>query len=89
MIRAILKGRVGTSIEVLLSTLKELGDCVDFHNITKMVPSGTDYTKFLYQCIDFCNDNGGAKDYRIESIERNGGETKLTVCPMAIASGDR
>ena len=89
MVRAILKGRVGTAIEVLLSTMKEIGDCVDFHNITKMVPSGTDYTKFLYQCIDFCNDNGGAKDYRIESIERNGGETKLTVCPMAIASGDR
>ena len=82
MIKTILKGQWNTSIEVLLSTVKEIGDYVDFHNITKMVPSGTDYTKFLYACIDFCNGNGGAKEFRVEDVVSHGSETQLIVCPV-------
>lgn len=82
MKKAILKGKLNTSIEVLLSTVKEIGDCVDFHNITKMVPSGTDYTKFLYACIEFCNVNGGSKEFRVEDIVDHDNETQLIVCPV-------
>ncbi len=82
MIRAILKGKLNSSIVVLLNTVKGIGDRVDFHNITKMVPSGTDYTKFLYSCIDFCKNNDGAMEFTVEDVVNGNDETLLTVCPI-------
>lgn len=81
MTKATLKGKLNTSIDVLLGTVKSIGDQVDFHNITKMVPTGTDYTRFLYACIEFCNGNGGAKEYRVEDVIQSADGTQIVVCP--------
>ncbi len=82
MVKAILKGKLNSSIVVLLNTVKGIGDKVDFHNITKMVPSGTDYTKFLYSCIDFCKNNDGAMEFTVENVVSRNEETQLIVCPV-------
>lgn len=76
-----IKGGLNTSINILLNEIHQVGDTISFDNITNMVPSGEDYTKFFYSCISFCRTNG-TRLFRIDNVSSNGQQLELQVSPI-------
>lgn len=78
---ATLKGVFNTSIAILLDTAHKVGEVLDMSNITNLVPSGTDYTVFFNNYVNFCTSNG-SKLFRIDSIIQTDRGCEVLVSPI-------
>lgn len=74
---ATIRGRVDTSIDILMDGLHQVGDIINFNNITSLIPSGEDYTRFFFNCLNFCKTNGSTRLFRVEKI--SGGEERYEI----------
>ncbi|MBQ2458365.1 MAG: hypothetical protein UCJ13_03595 [Bacteroidaceae bacterium] len=78
---ATLKGVLDSSIAILLDTAHKVGEVLDISNITKLVPTDTDYTAFFRNYVNFCTSNG-SKQFRIESINQTREGFEIMVSPV-------
>jgi len=79
---ATIKGGVDSSIDVLMDGIHQVGDIISFNNITSMIPSGEDYTRFFYNCINFCKTNGATRLFRVDRILGGDDKYEIQVSPV-------
>lgn len=79
---ATIRGRVDTSIDILMDGLHQVGDIISFNNIVGMIPSGEDYTRFFFDCLNFCKSNGATRLFRVEQITGAGKKYEIMVSPV-------
>lgn len=81
---ATIRGGVGTSIDILMDSMHQVGDIISFNNITSMIPRGEDYTRFFFNCINFCKRNGATRLFRVDKIIGNDERYEIMVTPIYI-----
>jgi len=81
---ATIKGKLNTSIDILMDGIQQVGDVISFNNITNMIPKGENYTQFFYKAIKFCNSNGSTRSFRVDSITRGNGKYEIMVSPVIV-----
>lgn len=79
---ATIRGGVGTSIDILMDGLQQVGDIISFNNITSLIPSGEDCTRFFFKCLDFCKTNGATRLFRVDQISEEGKKYEIMVSPI-------
>jgi len=79
---ATIKGGVDSSIDILMDGIHQVGDIISFNNITSMIPSGEDYTRFFYNCINFCKTNGATRLFRVDRILGVDDKYEIQVSPV-------
>ncbi len=77
-----IRGRLNTSIDIILDKVQHVGDIISFKNIIGMVPQEEDYTQFFYQCIQFCSVNGNTRLFRVDDVLSIGGRMEIRVSPV-------
>jgi len=77
-----IKGGWNSSIQIVLDTMHHVGDVLDMSNITRLVPSGVNFTSFFNAFVDFCTRNDESRRYLIEDITETSQGYEMKVSPV-------